>query len=182
MQEIDDETEEGGAEEHSDAAPPERTKPFIAVVIAVAAFATAMLLMLLAVGRRPAAVTPNSGTGSGNVAPAEHAREVSIESYVQNVRANAAGARELEIKGYVKNAGKMAVNSADLKCYFRTHSGGEASLEIPLVIDSRLDDLDGGPLMPLSGREFHVRAGEFPDGLEPEMLRLEVVNVSVLGR
>ncbi len=182
MQVIDDETEESGAEEHSDAAPVETTRPFMAVVIAAVAFATVMFLMLLAVGRRPAAVTSNSGTESGNVAPADYAQEISIESHVENVRANVAGGRELEIKGYVKNEGKMAVSSADLKCYFRTHSGGEASLEIPLVVDSRLDDLDGGPLMPLSGREFHVRAGEFPDSFEPEVLRLEVVNVDVLSR
>lgn len=179
MQEIDDEIGEGGASEPSEAAPPERTKPFVAIVIAAAALATVMFLMLLAVGRRPAA---NSDRESGDAAPAEYAREVSIESYVQNVRSNVAGGHELEIEGYVRNGGKMVVNSADLKCYFRTHSGGEVSLEIPLVIDSRLDDLGGEPLMPLSGREFHVRVGEFPDDLEPEILRLEVVNASVLSR
>lgn len=182
MEEINDDIEEGGAEEHSDAAPPETTKPFVAIVIAAAAFAIVMLLMLLAVGRRPAAVIPNSGMASGDVPPAKYARKLSIESHVHNVRANPAGGRELEIEGYVKNAGNMAVSSADLKCYFRTDSGGEASLEVPLIIDSRLDDLNGGPLMPLSGREFHVRVGEFPDNLEPQMSRLEVVNVSVLSR
>jgi len=52
-------------------------------------------------------------------------------------------------------------------------------MDLPLVVNTRIDDVGDGPLKPFSVRNFRVRIGEFPDELAPEILQVEVVNVQL---
>lgn len=177
MEEIDSAAEPGGTPAHPKGATPDGKQSLVAIAVGAGVFAAVMFLILLAVRQAPPPVDANSHPQSGDISPADYAQYIVVENCVANLRTNALGARELEIKGYVKNSGARTVRSAALRSHFRTVSGGETSLEFPLVIHTRLDDMGGGPLMPMSGREFGVRAGKFPEGLEPEISRLEVINV-----
>jgi hypothetical protein len=158
--------------------PPASNQAFVGVLVAAAMLAAVMLLMVLAVGRpqieptRPSMERPSRAT-----TPDAYAASVRIERFSSAHRTIAGGIREVSIDGIVKNAGDKEVASADLRCHFQTHSGEERHLELPLVVDSMLEDMDGGPLQPRSTRTFGVRFGRFPDDLDPSPLGLEVANV-----
>lgn len=136
-----------------------------------------MLLMLLAVRRASPAGRASSPSQSeysrGGQAPG-----VVVERVVHSVR-TIAGHRELAVEGYVENRGRKPVTSAELRCHFRTHAGKETFLEVPLIVESRLDELEGEPLMAHSSRKFRVRVGDFPDVLQPSVVSVEVVNIGV---
>ncbi|MBI5115999.1 hypothetical protein HZA56_05955 [Candidatus Poribacteria bacterium] len=158
-------------------------QPFLVIIVAAVAFIIVMSLMLLAVRRSPSEVAGNLVAQSEE--PPEEEEQANVanvvaEDLLPSLRTTATGIRELEIRGYVNNRGKLAVRSADLRCYFRTRSGGEASFDFPLIVDSRLEEVGGGPLMPLTRKEFGVRMGEFPDTVEPEIIRTETTNVRFL--
>jgi hypothetical protein len=156
---------------------------FVGILVAAAVLITVMLLMLLAVRHSRPTVSANSDARpyeSESVSPRLYGRHMVIDHFAAELRTSVAGTRGLAIRGYVRNTGKLAVGSADLKCVFRTKTGTETSIELPLIIDSKLDEVSDGPLMPLSGREFGLRIGEFPLDLEPEIVRMEPVNVRVL--
>ena len=178
-----------GAESSEGTAPMEAVSPFgrqsfVGIIVAAAVLMAVMVLMLLAVRQSRPAVIANSDARSyersDGVSPQHYARHIVIERFVADICTSMAGTRGLEIKGHIRNTGKLAVDYADLKCYFRTKAGSETSIELPLIIDSKLDAISDGPLMPLSRRAFGLRIGEFPDDLEPEILRMEPVNVRVL--
>ena len=154
----------------------DRGRQITAIAAGAIVFAIVMLLMLLAALQAPPAVV-DSGSRSHDISQEGYARNLLVEDCIPQVRDTAAGLRELQINGYVRNVGKLPVAEADLRCYFAARSGGEISLDFPLVIDTRLDDVGEGPLAPMSGRRFAVRVGEFPDTLAPEILRVEVANV-----
>ncbi|UCD57789.1 MAG: hypothetical protein JSV16_01380 [Candidatus Hydrogenedentota bacterium] len=181
MEETDDKAEVAGDPLDSEAALAARKRPFVAIAVASAMLAVVTLLMLLASRQAP---PPGGGRFDAKaevVSEEDYARYILIDSALSNLRTNTMGVRELAIRGYVRNVGKMPVRMADLKCFFKTDSGDETSFELPLVIETTLDDVADGPLMPLSGREFGLRLVEFPDELEPELFRLEVVNVRLLA-
>ncbi len=138
--------------------------------------------MLLAVRQAPPAVVEAVATETGNASPEVYAvRNIMIEGLERDLRTGATGTRELEIKGHIKNTGNKTVGSAALRCYFKTYSDAETFLDVPLIMATRLEDMDCGPLRPLSGRQFDVRFGIFPDNLQSEIERYELVNVTFLA-
>jgi len=156
---------------------------FVAVLVASAVLIVVMLLMLLAVRHsRPRVVADSNARPyePDGVSLQRDGRHMVIDHFAAELRTSVAGTRGLAIRGYVRNTGKLPVGSADLKCFFRAKTGAETSIELPLIIDSRLDEVSDGPLMPFSGREFGLRIGEFPLDLEPEIVRTEPVNVRLL--
>jgi hypothetical protein len=180
---VADPTSKGGAEAFFKASPTKMKQPFVVIIIAAAAFTTVMCLMLLAVRRPPSEVAGNPAAQPQEPAEGEDDADVAnvvVEDLLPSLRTTAIGVRELEIRGYVKNGGKLAIRSADLRCYFRTRSGADVSLDFPLIIDSRLEEVSGGPLAPSTRKEFGVRMGEFPDTIEHQIVRTEVTNVRFL--
>jgi len=184
MREPNEGAETDESAPHMEAPSPAAKQPFVGILVAAAVLITVMVLMLLAV-RQSASVggrdsrTQPLGRSEG-VSPGHYARHIVVERFVIDLRTSVAGTRGLEIRGYVRNTGRLPVSSADLKCFFRTKTGSETAIELPLVIDSALEEVSEGPLMPLSRREFGLRIGEFPYDLEPEIMRMEPVNVRVL--
>ncbi|GAB4352171.1 MAG: hypothetical protein Kow0099_36380 [Candidatus Abyssubacteria bacterium] len=142
-----------------------------------------MLLMVLAVGRqRTGSSHALEERASAVLSPDDDAASVRVGRFFAAHRTLAGGCRELRIDGLVRNTGDRAVASADLRCYFKTDSGEQRYMEVPLIVESRLDEVsDGGPLGPRSARPFGVRFGRFPDDLDPSPLKLEVVNVRFTG-
>jgi hypothetical protein len=170
-----------GKSESSDTASAGR-RLFVGAGIAAAALVAVMLLMLVAVQHAPSTMAIDTETKSGNSSPEVYAENnIVIESLKQTVRTGAMGTREIEIKGYIRNTGDKTVGSAVLRCYFKTYSGTETFLDTPLIVATRLEDMDCGPLGPSSSRRFDVRSGDFPDNLLPEIVRYEFVNVSFLA-
>ncbi|RJP69603.1 MAG: hypothetical protein C4532_10680 [Candidatus Abyssobacteria bacterium SURF_17] len=179
MQETNGDPEEGGSVAAADAALPERRQPLIAVLVAMTALSIVMLLMLLAVKKPPSQGLIESKSGSGDVPPGDYSPWVTIEGHTYAIHTNVAGLRELRLDGFIRNTGEKAVRSADVRCHFRARAGGEVTKDIPLIAESELEELDGGPLMPFSGREFHARIGTLPENAEPDLLRVEVINVGL---
>lgn len=140
-------------------------------------FALVMLLMAVAVRQAPPAVVGHSDEQIEDRSPQVSEPHVLVERFMADFRSNAAGADGFEVSGYVKNTGRFVVETADLRCFFREKSGDETFLDFLLIVDSRLDEIGGGPLAPMSGRKFAARIGDFPDELTPEVIRFEVVNV-----
>ena len=184
MQETNESAERSESSAEMEVASPPKRYSFVGAVVAAAVLVIVMILMLLAVWQsRPATVGKSNALSynrSERGSSQHYQSHIVIERFESDLRTNVAGTRGLQIKGYVKNTGELAVHSADLKCYFRTKAGAETSIELPLVIDSALDEVSDGPLMPSSGREFGLRIGEFPYDLEPEILQMEPVNIHVL--
>ena len=184
MQEINEGAERGEGSAPKEAGSLTGRQSFIGIMVAAVVLVTVMVLMLLAVRQSRPAVLARSDSRSyerpESISPLQYGRNIVIERFATDLRTSVAGTRGLEVRGYVKNTGKLTVGSADLKCYFRTKSGKETSIELPLVIESALDEVGDGPLMPLSGREFGLRIAEFPLDLEPEIVRMEPVNMRVL--
>jgi hypothetical protein len=158
----------------------DNTRFFIGLGVAAMAFAVILFLMAHAVWL--AGSTPEVTLGAtAKKMPNNDPGNVRIERLSQQYWTNAAGIPELEIKGIIRNSGTMGVRSADLDCRFRTSAGEDTSLQIPLIIPVNLDDENGGPLKPLSSREFAVRIGNFPDNLEPAVLETEVTHTGFLA-
>ncbi len=177
-----------GASEEAGASPEETTEPSVGrqMMVAIAAGAatlTIVMLLMLSAARRgslPDAIEPVST--SKDIAPKAYERYLVVDRYAVRDGSGAAGAHEVIIEGSVANTGALAVVAADLRCFFPTHSGGQTSMDLPLVVDTRLEDVGAGALAPYSTRDFSVRVGEFPDALLAEMLRVEVVNVRLGSR
>lgn len=140
-------------------------------------FALVMVLMAVAVRQAPPTVVGHSDEQIEDRSPQVSEPHVVVERFMADCRPNAAGANEFEVSGYVKNTGKFVVETADLRCFFRSKSGDEIFLDFLLIVDSRLDEIGGGPLGPMAGRNFAARIGDFSDELVPEVIRFEVVNV-----
>jgi len=136
-----------------------------------------MLLMAVAVRQAPPADVGPSDEQIEDRSPQVSEPHVLVERFMADFRPGVAGANELEVSGHVKNTGRFVVETADLRCFFRKKSGDETSLDFLLIVDSRLDEIGGGPLGSMSGRKFAARIGDFPDELVPEVIRFEVVNV-----
>jgi hypothetical protein len=180
MQEITDIPDQGEISMNTEPAQLGGKQLFIAIALGAIVLVAVMLVMVLAVKQAPATSFSKAGYQPMDASSAiGYARYITVEGDVSRFETNVIGSREIEIKGYVRNTGSSAVKAADLRCYFMTVSGGESSLELPLIADTRLEEVGNGWLMPMSGREFGVRAGEFPEGLKPELSRLEVINVRV---
>lgn len=178
MQESQDEAARGAASKDAGAAIEPGKRALVAAAVGAVALTAVMLLMLLAARRSPPPVVVEaSGSDDGNVSPHSYARYIEVDHFGVRAQTNALGSRELLVRGHVRNGGPRAVVAADLRCHFPAHSGGRVHFDFPLVVDSRLDDLGEGPLPPMSGRDFAVRMGEFPDELAPEIPRIEVVNI-----
>jgi hypothetical protein len=144
-------------------------------LVAAAAFALVLFLMARAVRFSSSSLDDgNTGNKPKQGAP----QSVHVERLAAQYLTNAAGIPELLVNGCIRNSSGSAVATADLKCRFRTNSGEETFLEIPLVIPTRLDDLRAGPLDPFSSREFSARVGDFPSDIEPQILDAELVHVS----
>ncbi len=145
----------------------------------MAAFAVVMCVMLIAARQSPSEVggvsVPPSADSDRETQPS-----IVVDDVLPSLRTLVTGVRELEIRGYVRNDGKQAVKSADLRCHFQTYSGAEKIYELPLVVDSHLDEVGDGPLMSMERREFGVRIGEFPDTVDPEITKIEVINARFL--
>jgi hypothetical protein len=177
-----------GASEEAGASPEETTEPsvgrqmMLAIAAGAAALTIVMLLMLSAArrGSLPDAIEPVST--SKDIAPKAYERYVVVDRCAMRDGSGAAGAHEVIIEGSVANTGALTVAAADLRCFFPTHSGGQTSMDLPLVVDTKLEDVGAGALGPYSTRDFSVRVGEFPGALLPEILRVEVVNVRLGGR
>jgi hypothetical protein len=148
-----------------------------AMIAGAIVFALVMLLMAAAVRQAPPAVVGHSDEQTEDHSPQVSDPHVVVERFMADCRPNAAGINEFEVSGYVKNTGGFVVETADLRAFFRAKSGGESFLDFLLIVDSRLDEIGGGPLGPMSGRKFAARIGDFPDELEPEVTRFEIVNV-----
>ena len=142
-------------------------------------FATVMLLMVMAVMKAPPSVGSTADFQPADTYLAGYAHHIVVEESISRVITNARGDRELELIGYVRNTGNSPVKAANIRCCFRTASGGEAIFELPLVVDTRVNAVGSGWLMPLSGREFSARIGRFPERIEPEPSSIEVTNVSI---
>ncbi len=142
-----------------------------------AAFVVVMLLMLMAVLRAPPGDFAERRSSDANIPPEVYRQHILVDEYDAEAKTNALGMRELVIRGHVKNTGAMIVERADLRCHFPARRGGETSMDFPLVVDTRLDEVGAGPLGPFSARGFRVRLGEFPEELAPKILRTEIVNV-----
>ncbi len=165
--------EEAGRNE---ASPKGNRQMLVAAAVAMVSF-VAVLLHLTYVARSSA---PTNSSRVDDVAVKSRMNNpqlIRIEWLTQRYRKNAAGVAELEVKGLLRNFGGSPVTGADLKCRFKTTSGEETFLEIPVIIATQLDDLDGGRLNAYSSREFGARIGDFPEGLQPEILDWELVNV-----
>lgn len=177
MEQIHGAADEAGASTEDKADLPAARQVMVAAAAGAAVLTIVMLLMLLAVrqGSPTNAIKPVSHPK--NIAPEAYKRYILVNNYAAREGPGAPGAREILIEGYVENAGALTVASADLRCFFPIHSGGQRAIDLPLVVDTRLDEVGDGPLAPYSTRDFSVRIGEFPDGLAPEILRVEVVKV-----
>ena len=150
----------------------------MAVMIGAAALSVAMLLILLAAWQAPSPVlTGTDPNGKKNTSEQADTRSLTIDYYAARAKTGALGSRELIVEGYMTNAGSLAVEAADLRCHFATNSGDQAHFDFPLVVDSHLDNLGDGPLSPMTGRNFAVRMGEFPDGIASDIMRVEVINI-----
>jgi hypothetical protein len=160
---------------------PRGSRPLIAIVVGSAVLAIVMLLVLLAVSQAPSrdARVFQSRNDKGATS-ADGSGFVVVEDCVYGVRDAIPGIREFHLQGYVRNTGKHGVKSADLKCSFENGAGEEADFVLPIVVDTHMEGVDGGPLMPMSGRAFGVRIGEFPKELMPEVVRAEVINVRTI--
>lgn len=156
-------------------------QPFIAILIAALALAIVTSLMLFAV-RRTSVTAKVAATEGEKLAPETYGRYLAIERYVASLRTNVIGARELQIRGFVRNAGRMTVRSADLRCVFQTKNGMKISFDIPLVVESRMQDIGNEPLMPFSGRPFDVRIPNLPENVVPEILETDIVKIKFLDR
>ena len=179
MREYGDNPDVGGA---SQGAGPEQTvgrQLFVAIAVGAVVLTSVMFLMVLAVMQAPPSVIGDSSFQPADASPADYARHIAVEESVLQVVTGARGDRELEITGRVRNTGSSAVKAADINCRCITVSGGEALFKLPLIVDTRLDEVGDGWLMPLSSREFNLRIGRFPKNIEPEASRIEVTNVSV---
>jgi len=152
---------------------------FVAIAVGVVVFSTVMLLMVLAVMKAPPSVISDMDFQPTATSLAGYAPHIVVEESLSRVITTARGDRELELVGYVRNTGNSPVRAANIRCCFRTVSGGEAIFELPLVVDTRVNAVGSGWLMPLSGREFRVRIGRFPERIEPEPSYIEVTNVSI---
>ena len=179
MQEIRDENGEADASAEAATDLPPGRQALLAIAVGSAVFAIVILLMLAAVLRSPAADIVEPEPRTEDLSPEAYGRYLTVDDCVAQARINAIGASELMISGHVKNTGAMTVERADLRCHFPTHFGGETSMDLPLVVNTRIDDVGDGPLKPFSVRDFRVRIGEFPDELAPEILQVEVVNVQL---
>ncbi len=155
-------------------------QPFIAILIAALALTIVTSLMLFAVRRT--SVTAKVAAEGEKLAPETYGRYLAIERYVASLRTNVIGARELQIRGFVRNAGRMTVRSADLWCVFQTKNGMKISFDIPLVVESRMQDIGNEPLVPFSGRPFDVRIPNLPENVVPEILGTDIVNIKFLDR
>lgn len=155
----------------------EMHKASIAMVVGALALVGVILLMALAVKQTPLPDVGDSDELFEDRSPQDVGPAVTIERFMTDVCLNVAGTKECRVSGYVKNTGKSVVEAADLRCFFRSNSGDEVFLDFLLVVDSKLDEIGGGPLAPMSGRTFASRIGDFPDELVPEVVRFEVVNV-----
>lgn len=148
--------------------------------MAIVSLAVTLFLMADAV-RLPGSQSAVRRTGgAAQRLDGKNPQNVRVERLTQRYRTNAAGIPELEIRGIIRNTGSARVRSADLKCRLRTMTGEETFIEIPIIIPTNLNDLDGGPLNPFSSRKFGVRIGNFPNRFRPEVLGMELVNVSFL--
>lgn len=156
------------------------SRAIAAAVIGASVLAAVMLLVLLAAIRTPPPAVARPVADTGNISPRAYARFVSAERYMARTTTGVLGSRELLVTGYVRNTGARAVVAADIRCFFaRQDAGGEAYLDFPLVVDTRLADLGSGPLPPKSGRDFAVRMDGFPDELSPQIVRIELINLRI---
>ncbi|RJP23542.1 MAG: hypothetical protein C4520_06200 [Candidatus Abyssobacteria bacterium SURF_5] len=149
----------------------------IGVVAATGALAVVLFLMAHAVRQSVPARAPQWSAAAGDKRGGQ--TFLTIERLNDRFLTNAAGIAELEITGVVRNSGPSAVETADLKCHFKTREGREACMEIPLIVDSRLDGFEARPLDPFSTRRFSARVADFPDALEPELFHAELVNIGL---
>ena len=179
MPEVADISPDGGASQDAKAAQAFGRQLFVAIGVGAFVLATVMLLMVLAVINAPPSVVSKANVQSADTSLAGYADYVVVEESLSRVITTASGERELELIGYVKNTGNSPVKAANIQCFFKATSGGKAIFELPLVVDTRVDAVGNGWLMPFSGREFGVRIGRFPEGIEPEPLYIEVTNVRI---
>jgi hypothetical protein len=179
MPEAADNPRDAGASHDAGTAQAVGRQLFAAIAVGVVAFTIVMLLMVLAVAQAPPPVVSDAEFQSTETSLVGYAHHIVVEESISRVITTARGDRELELTGHVKNTGNSAVKAANIRCCFRTASGGEAIFELPLVVDTRVDAVGSGWLMPLSGREFSVRIGRFPERIEPEPSDIEVTNVSI---
>lgn len=166
---------------NSEAASAARRRLVVGTAVATVAFVFVMILMFLAVRRTPSIMLESiEGESPDSLAEPNAGRTIRVENLDEDLRTGPRGTRELEIKGNIKNTEDKAVGNADLRCYFKSDSDTGTFLDIPLIVAARLDDLDYGPHRPFSDRDFDVRYGDFPDNLEPDIVRFELVNVTFL--
>jgi hypothetical protein len=166
-------TETGGSEK-----PGPGNQAFVAAVTGAAALSVVMALILLTTRQAPRAVIGRTApNGNGRASSQVDTRNLEIDHYTARAKIGPLGSRELIVEGYMTNAGSLAIVAADLRCYFRADSENQTHFDFPLVVDSSLDNLSDGPLLPQAGRSFSVRSGEFPDGFASGIARIEVVNV-----
>ena len=177
MQKISDESERIPAPADGKTTSSKANQSSVTMLAGAMVFALVMLLMAVAVRQAPPAVVGHSDEQIEDRSPQVSEPRVSVDRFMADFRPNVAGSNELGVSGYVKNTGRFVVETADLRCFFREKSGDETFLDFLLIVDSRLDEIGGGPLGPMSGRKFAARIGDFPDELAPEVIRFKVVNV-----
>jgi hypothetical protein len=178
MQDVANHTGKNSISQEPETAPAERNL-FVAVGVGATVLAIVMLLMMFAVLRASSPLIGHSQPQSEEVRPADRAVPVVVEETTAWPATSMHGARELVIRGVVRNSLHSPIKAADMRCYFKTASGGETPFEFPLIVDTRLDEVGAGRLLPFSAREFGVRIGEFPNRSRPTVSRIEVVNVCV---
>ncbi len=178
MQEIADDSKQMDSSPDSERTGVAGRQVVAGISVGAGAFVLVMLLMVLALVRvPPSTVVRDPGRRSVGLSYRDFSRQIIIENPVSRLDTNVLGDKELQIRGYVRNTAGSAVTSADIKCFFATTSGGEVSFEFPLVIDSRLDEVSSGALLPKSRREFGRRIAGVREGIEPRMSRIEVIHV-----
>jgi hypothetical protein len=147
------------------------------VVGAIAASASLIVVLFLMAHAVHVSVPDSDERSSSTTKAKNQPSSVRIERLAQQYRTSAAGIAELEVTGTIRNTGPSSVQSADLKCHFKSDRSEDAFLEIPLIIPTHLPDVSGGPLDCFSARKFSVRIGDFPSGLQPEILDAKLVNI-----
>jgi len=146
-----------------------------------AALSVVMLLMLLAAWQASRQVIDDATPRNNrNTLLRVDRRSLTIDHYTARAKESPLGSLELIVEGHMENMSSLAVEAADLRCYFAANSGERTHFDFPLVVDSNLNDLGDDPLPPQTGREFSVRIGEFPDGFASEIMRIEVINVRLV--
>lgn len=169
------ESGEGRGDGH---APPPGSQAFMAAIIGAIALSVVMVVILLSALQASRTAVVSAGPKINKRASLQaDARNLKIDYYTARTKTGPLGSRELIVAGRMKNTGSLAVEAADLRCYFTADSGNQIHFDFPLVVDSSLDDLGEGPLPPRAGRNFSARLGKFPDGFASDITRIEVINV-----